>query len=98
MLKQNADPIIPSLSLALSPPTTFPAIWLLPHLKTTQREKREVFLSRKPSGPSYKTRGSGKQGIASNSAESGTFHVSKTAADYWLSFPVSLLSDLWKGI
>lgn len=41
MLRQNADPVIPSLSLALGPPTTFPAILLLPHLKTTQQEKGE---------------------------------------------------------
>ena len=40
MLRRNADPGIPTLYLALGPPTTFPAI--LPHLKTTQREKGET--------------------------------------------------------
>jgi hypothetical protein len=42
MLRQNADPVIPLLHLAFSPPTTFPEILPLPHLKTTQQEKGET--------------------------------------------------------
>lgn len=42
VLPRSADPLIPSLYLALGPPTTFPAILPLPHLKTTQQAKGET--------------------------------------------------------